>query len=145
MQYQLEFSPTIPEGMKQGRTGTYICRGRHTQRLRSNLQWENLPCNNPRDRSPRRSEEENVDADECYGCALGGEVRGEDFACGGVLACGGGAQDGDEELGDGHADCWGALAGVGSGRRARRRERTAPEEKGSATPFVDRVETWQGG
>ncbi len=77
--------------------------GGHGERLGSDFQRKDLAGYDPGDRTPGRGEEEDVDADEGDGCLLSTEVLGEDGPVW-VLARGGGAQDGDEKLADGHTD-----------------------------------------
>jgi hypothetical protein len=60
---------------------------------------------------PGRSEEEDVDADECDGCSLSAEVlRKYRSIC--VLTCAGCAENGNEKLADCHSDRWVPLVRV---------------------------------
>ena len=75
----------------------------HGQCLGANLQREDLARHYPRDWAPGRREEENIDAHECDRGLLRCNVLCKGAAVG-VLAGGGGAEDGDEELGRCHSD-----------------------------------------
>jgi hypothetical protein len=66
----------------------------HRETLGAGLEGEQLAGNDPGDGTPRRGEEEDVDAHERDGSALGSQVRGT-----GDCAC-----DGDNELAHTHAD-----------------------------------------
>jgi hypothetical protein len=103
-----------------------ICGGRHGETFSADFEGKDLACDDPGDGSPGRREEEDVDADEGDGGALGGDVQGEGEACDGVLTGVDGAEGCDDELGDTHAN--------GTG-----------EEEGSPAEFVDGVETGDGG
>ena len=103
--------PWTPVHEVRGRVGNRpveqpVCRGRHGERFRPDFEREDLPRHHPGDGAPGRGEEEDVDADEGDGGLLRAEVLGEDVSVG-RLAGGGRAEDRDQELGDGHADCWG--------------------------------------
>jgi hypothetical protein len=99
---------------------------RHRETFCADFEREDLACYDPGDRTPGGREEEDVDADEGDGGALGGEVEGEGEASDGVLAGVDGAEGGNDELRDAHPD--------GAG-----------EEEGAAAEFVDGVEAGDGG
>lgn len=84
------------------------------------LQGKNLASDDPRQRSPRGREEEDVDADKGNARLLRSDVVHDDGS-GRVLARRQGPQHGDEELRRSHSD-------------------GAPEQEGSTTEFVDGVQ-----
>lgn len=95
----------VEEPVGCGRDGETLCAG---------LEGEEFAGYDPGDGAPGGGEEEDVDADE----------GDEDFVCDG--GGGGCADDGDDQLGDAHAD-------------------GTEHEEWAATPFLDHVEAGEGG
>ena len=88
------------------------------------LQGEDLARDDPCERTPRRREEEDVDADKGDARLLRSDVVHDD-GTGRVLARGQGSQHGHEELRDGHSNC-------------------TPEQQGPAAEFIDGVQAGEG-
>lgn len=102
-----------------------VRRSGHGEGLGADFEGEDLAGDDPSDWTPGRREEEDVDADECDGCLLGGVVVYDDVtSC--VLTGGCCAEDSNDELRDAHAD-------------------GSPEENWSSTPLLDGVEAREGG
>lgn len=98
--------------------------GGHAERLGARVEREDLTGDNPCERAPSAGEEEDEDADKCHGSLLSSKVLDKDVAVV-ALACGECAANGDNELGDTHAD------GAGEQQRA-------------TTPFIDGQEAGDG-
>lgn len=97
-------------GVGDGPVEQPVGRGRHGQGLGARLEREELACHDPRDGTPGAGEEEDVYTYEGDQDLVRDERAGR------------GADDGDDELTDAHAD-------------------GAEEEQRSTTPFLDHVET----
>lgn len=104
---------------------THVGGGRDAQAARAELEREDLARDDPRERAPRRGEEEDVNTDKGDAGFLGRDVVHDDVA-GAVLARRRGAEDGDDELADAHAH-------------------GAPEEQGPAPELVNGPEAREGG
>lgn len=88
------------------------------------LQRKDLTGDDPAERTPCGGEKEDVNADKGDRGLLGCNVVDYDVT-GAVLACRKGAQHGDNKLADTHAN-------------------GAPEKEGTAAPFVDGIQAWDG-